>query len=62
VDGTVRQNVYLGSSVESFIDTEYGELLVQIDDPAGKQLTGEGKRVSVFFNEERVRVLPKDSE
>ena len=62
VDGTVRQNVYLGSSVESFIDTEYGELLVQIDDPAGKQLAGEGKRVSVFFNEERVRVLPPDSE
>jgi iron(III) transport system ATP-binding protein len=62
VDGTVRQNVYLGSSVESFIDTEYGELLVQIDDPAGKKLAGEGRRVSVFFNEERVRVLPKDSE
>jgi len=62
VDGTVRQNVYLGSSVESFIDTEYGELLVQIDDPAGKQLAGEGKRVSVFFNEERVRVLPPAGE
>ena len=62
VDGTVRQNVYLGSSVESFIDTEYGELLVQIDDPAGKQLANEGKRVSVFFNEERVRVLPPDSD
>jgi len=58
VDGTVRQNVYLGSSVESFVTTEYGELLVQIDDPAGKRLAAEGERVSVSFNEDRVRVLP----
>ncbi|GAB1455757.1 ABC transporter ATP-binding protein [Spirochaetota bacterium] len=58
VDGTVRQNVYLGSSIESFVSTEYGELLIQIDDPAGKKIAGEGERVSVSFNEERVRVLP----
>jgi iron(III) transport system ATP-binding protein len=62
VDGTVRQNVYLGSSVESFIDTEYGELLVQIDDPAGKKIAAEGRRVSISFNEAQVRVLPPDSE
>lgn len=58
VDGSVRQNVYLGSSVESFVSTDYGELLVQIDDPAGKRIAAEGERVSVSFNEERVRVLP----
>lgn len=57
VDGTVRQNVYLGSSVESFVTTEYGEILVQIDDPAGKRIAAEGQRVSVSFNEEQVRVL-----
>ncbi len=62
VDGEVRQNVYLGSSVESFVTTEYGELLVQIDDPAGKRLAAEGERVSVSFNEERVRVLPAEAD
>jgi len=62
VDGTVRQNVYLGSSVESFVTTEYGELLVQIDDPAGKRVAAEGERVSVSFNEDRVRVLPAAAE
>ncbi len=62
VDGTVRQNVYLGSSIESFVTTEYGELLVQIDDPAGKRVAAEGERVSVSFNEERVRVLPASAD
>ncbi len=62
VDGTVRQNVYLGSSIESFVTTEYGELLVQIDDPAGKHVAAEGERVSVSFNEERVRVLPANAD
>ncbi len=62
VDGTVRQNVYLGSSVESFVTTEYGELLVQIDDPAGRRVAAEGERVSVSFNEDRVRVLPASAE
>jgi iron(III) transport system ATP-binding protein len=31
-DGTVTTNAYLGSSVENFVTTEYGEILVQIDD------------------------------
>ncbi|PKL09057.1 MAG: polyamine ABC transporter ATP-binding protein [Spirochaetae bacterium HGW-Spirochaetae-7] len=62
VDGTVRQNVYLGSSIESFVETEYGELLVQIDDPAGKRIAAEGDRVSVSFNEAQVRVLPASAE
>lgn len=62
VDGTVRQNVYLGSSVETFVTTEYGELLVQVDDPAGKHIPQEGESVSVAFHEARVRVLPPDSE
>ncbi len=62
VDGTVRQNVYLGSSIESFVTTEYGELLVQIDDPAGKRVADEGARVSVSFNEDRVRLLPGDAD
>ena len=60
VDGTVSANVYLGSSVESFVKTPYGEILVQIDDPAEKRIWPEGSAVSVSFNEALVRILPED--
>jgi iron(III) transport system ATP-binding protein len=59
-DGTVSANVYLGSSVESFVKTDYGEVLVQIDDPAEKKVWPEGARVSISFNEALVRILPED--
>jgi iron(III) transport system ATP-binding protein len=58
-DGTVSTNVYLGSSVESYIETPYGEILVQIDDPTGKRVAPEGSRVSVLIDEGRARVLPE---
>ncbi len=58
VDGRVTTNVYLGSSLESFVATEYGEILVQIDDPAGKKIWAEGSAVSVNFAPRLVRVLP----
>ena len=48
-DGTVTTNVYLGSSVESFVATEYGEILVQIDDPSSSRVPAEGARVSIFL-------------
>lgn len=58
-DGTVATNVYLGSSVESYVTTDYGELLVQIDDPSESRVRPEGTRVSIAFDEARVRVLPE---
>ncbi|MDP3180165.1 MAG: TOBE domain-containing protein, partial [Spirochaetaceae bacterium] len=58
-DGTVSANVYLGSSVESFVSTDYGEVLVQIDDPSGKRVAPEGSRVSIALDESRARVLPE---
>jgi iron(III) transport system ATP-binding protein len=58
-DGTVTTNVYLGSSVESFVATEYGEILVQIDDPSTSRVHTEGSRVSIAFDETRVRLLPR---
>ena len=61
-DGTVSTNVYLGSSVECFVDTEYGEILVQIDDPSESRLRPEGSRVSIAFDEARVRLLPEGDE
>jgi len=57
-EGTVSAKVYLGSSVEVFVKTLYGEILVQVDDPAEKRIADEGEAVSVGFNESLVRVLP----
>jgi iron(III) transport system ATP-binding protein len=60
VDGIVRMNVYLGHSVESFVETPNGEVLIQIDDPASKKIYPEGAKVSIEFNEERIRLLGND--
>jgi iron(III) transport system ATP-binding protein len=61
-DGTVATNVYLGSSVECFVATEYGEILVQIDDPSESRVRPEGSQVSITFDEARVRLLPEGEE
>ena len=61
VDGRVRMNVYLGSSVESFVDTPYGQVLVQTDDPASKRIFAEGSAVAITFEPGRVRLLPADA-
>lgn len=61
-EGTVSARVYLGSSVEVFVKTQYGEILVQVDDPAEKRIAGEGEAVSIGFNESLVRVLPEAAE
>jgi iron(III) transport system ATP-binding protein len=58
--GVVSTKVYLGSSVEVFVTTSYGEILVQVDDPAEKRIADEGETVGVGFNEALVRVLPQD--
>ena len=60
IEGTVRMNVYLGHSVESFVETVYGEVLVQVDDPASKTLYPEGSLVSIGFDEARVRLLVRE--
>jgi iron(III) transport system ATP-binding protein len=50
-------NVYLGHSVETFVDTPYGEVLIQIDDPTAKKIYPEGEAVAIDFAPERVRLL-----
>jgi iron(III) transport system ATP-binding protein len=57
VDGHIKMNVYLGHSVETFVETAYGETLIQIDDPLSKKLYGEGEKVSIDFAPDRVRLL-----
>jgi iron(III) transport system ATP-binding protein len=61
LEGRVRMNVYLGHSIECFVETKYGEVLVQIDDPASKKIYPEGAPVSVDFDHERVRLLPEEA-
>ena len=58
IPGTVKTNIYLGSSIESFVETQYGEILVQIDAPAGKKIFAENTAVSVSFSSKTARVLP----
>ena len=59
--GVVTARVYLGSSVEVYIKTDAGEILVQVDDPSGKVIPPEGETVWVGFGDEKlVRVLPED--
>ncbi len=60
IEGRVRMNVYLGNSVESFVETRYGEVLVQVDDPAAKVLHPEGSAVSISVDPARVRLLLED--
>jgi iron(III) transport system ATP-binding protein len=60
LDGRVAVNIYLGSSVETFISTEFGDILVQIDDPTSKRVWPEGSPVSLHFEPRLVRVLPGD--
>jgi len=57
VEGTVKMNVYLGHSIETFIETSHGEVLIQIDDPASKKIYPEGAKVSIEFNQDRIRLL-----
>jgi iron(III) transport system ATP-binding protein len=57
VDGKVHMNVYLGNSIETFVQTVYGEVLIQIDDPASKKIYAEGEAISIDFAPKRVRLL-----
>ena len=57
VEGRIRMNVYLGHSVETFVETSHGEVLIQIDDPAAKKIYPEGASVSIEFNQNRIRLL-----
>lgn len=60
VDGTVMTNIYLGSCIESWIKTPYGEILAQIDDPANRTVYPEGSKVAVSVKESHARVLAED--
>ena len=60
VEGTVRMNVYLGHSIEAFVETPNGEVLIQVDDPASRRIFPEGAKVSIEFNQDRIRLLKNE--
>ena len=57
IEGRVRMNVYLGHSMETFVETAQGEVLIQIDDPAASKIYPEGAEVSIEFSPNRIRLL-----
>jgi iron(III) transport system ATP-binding protein len=56
-DGVVTANVYLGHSVESWVKSAQGDVLVQIDNPDMKKIWREGEHVSLTFHPELAKVL-----
>ena len=59
-DGVVTANVYLGNSMESWVRTDLGDVLVQIDAPDAKRVWAEGERVSLSLDPLLTKVLPVD--
>ena len=61
-DGIVTANIYLGNSVETWVKTDLGNVLVQIDNPDVKKIWDEGERVSLSFDAALTKVLVDDLE
>jgi iron(III) transport system ATP-binding protein len=60
-DGVIRANVYLGHSVESWVASDRGDVLVQIDNPDMKKIWREGEPVSLTFYPQLAKVLKTSS-
>ncbi len=61
-DGIVTANIYLGNSVETWVKTDLGNVLVQIDNPDVKKIWAEGEKVSLSFDASLTKVLVDDLE
>ena len=61
-DGIVSANIYLGNSVETWVKTDLGNVLVQIDNPDVKKIFDEGEKVSLSFDPSLTKVLVDDLE
>lgn len=61
-DGIVTANIYLGNSVETWVKTDLGNVLVQIDNPDVKKIWDEGEKVSLSFDPSLTKVLADDLE
>jgi len=59
VPGVITTNVYLGNAIESYIKTEFGEVMVKSELPK-EGLRPEGSPVSLSIREEKAVLLPLD--
>ena len=57
-----KANIYLGNSVETWVKTDLGNVLVQIDNPDVKKIWDEGEKVSLSFDPSLTKVLADDLE
>jgi len=62
IEATVKMNVYLGNTLECYLHTDFGEVLVQVDDPHSKKTYQEGEACSIDFSPDRVRLLNANPE
>ncbi len=62
INGRVTTNIYLGNSLESYVATANGEILVQVDNPAGKKIDSEGEAVSIGIRPELAKALEDGEE
>ncbi|WGS64891.1 ABC transporter ATP-binding protein [Marinitoga aeolica] len=60
INGKVKINVYLGNTIESFIDTDFGEIMVQIDNPSLKKIYDEGEEISIDIVPELCKILKNE--
>lgn len=59
VPGVITMNVYLGNAIESYIKTEFGEVMVKSELPK-EGLRPEGSPVSLSIREDKAVLLPLD--
>ncbi len=57
ISGKVTATVFMGSYIEFYVATEYGEIMIKSDIPV-KRVFKIGEEVSISFNEERVKLIP----
>jgi iron(III) transport system ATP-binding protein len=55
----ITTNVYLGNAIESYIKTEFGEVMVKSELPK-EGLRPEGSPVSLSIREDKAVLLPLD--
>jgi len=59
IEGKVITNVYLGNYVESYVKTEFGEVMVKAEAETSGSFE-EGAPVSISIKEERAKLIPDD--
>ncbi len=60
IKGRVITSMYLGDTLETYVSTYDGEIMVQIPNPAGERIYDSGEAVSIAIQPEFAKVLPPE--